>query len=134
MWPFNAPQTTTAAPATVPQSSPSDDTAKRRVYLKIKIKSLAAEASIIRREEKRWPGPSATRTGLHLHRVFEVRHEARAALLAYAFLRGRTYRAVEKSAHESPDWKRIETIAIKYADTQSLLKENFAAWRKAAES
>lgn len=123
-------ETTAAA---VPQPAKIDARAKRIVYLKIKIKSLAAESTIIRHEEKRWPGPSATRTGLHLHRVFEVRREARAALLAYGFLRGRDFRKIEAKSHQVPDWKRIEAIAAKYADAQSFLKENFAKWKAAAD-
>lgn len=126
---------TAAAPLSAPQPVAKDETPARRiVYLKIKIRSLAAEATIIRHEEKRWPGPSATRTGLHLHRVFEVRREARAALLAYGFLRGRAFRKIEAKSRQMPDWKRIEAIAAKYADTQSLLKENFAKWKAAAEA
>lgn len=72
-----------------------------KTYLKIKIMSLAAEAKIIRREEHRWPGASDIRCGLHLHRVNNVRGEARASLLAYGFLRGRSYAAVEDA--KSPD-------------------------------
>lgn len=116
-------------------------------YLRVKIKSLAAEASIIRHEERRAKtsrayrreakrrlrlgvetGPAAIpvgqkgefRTltnseaelatkqaqppsteqldlwhGLNSHRRNEVRHEARCAQLAYAFIRGRAYRQVE---------------------------------------
>ncbi len=52
-----------------------------KTYLKIKISSLAAEARIIRREEQRWPGDHQIRTGLHEHRVIDVRREARSALL-----------------------------------------------------
>lgn len=55
------------------------------VYLKIKIKSLSDEARAIRFEEKRWPGPSAERQGLYLHRINDVRSEARSAQLAYTF-------------------------------------------------
>jgi hypothetical protein len=68
-------------------------------YLRVKIKSLAEEARIIRHEEHR---ASAYHRGLLCaklrdHRVKEVRPEARAALLAYAFLRGRPYTTVERS-------------------------------------
>ncbi len=66
-----------------------------KTYLKIKIKSLAAEARIIRQEEKKWPGPSDVRLGLREHRIKDVRREARAALLAYGYLRGRTIHQME---------------------------------------
>ncbi len=66
-----------------------------KTHLKIKIKSLAAESRIIRLEEKKWRGGHPMRISLWDHRVKAVRNEARAALLAYGFLRGRTYRQVE---------------------------------------
>lgn len=115
----------------------------RRLYaLRVKIKSLAAEAAIIRREEHRFPSRAqrkrAIRTAyanagldrnsiaevragkapkpnlelprwasrnrsnevyndLHRHRTIDVRREARAAQLAYAFLRHRPYETVEPS-------------------------------------
>jgi hypothetical protein len=67
----------------------------RRIELRVKIKCLAVEARIIRLEEKRLPGASFKRAHLHQHRVEMVRQHARAAQLAYAFLRGRTYSATE---------------------------------------
>lgn len=89
-----------------------------KTYLKIKIKSLAEEARIIRHEEKKWYGPSETRTGLYLHRVRDVRSEARAALLAYGFLRGRPYAALEKVGNHRQahalDLPRIVKLAQKY--------------------
>ena len=79
--------------------------------LKVKVKSLASEAMIIRREERKvmagadwaarrdlannWNTMSSERVEyldeyhrLHHHRKVDVRQEARAALIAYAFLRG----------------------------------------------
>lgn len=91
-------------------------------YLKIKIKSLAEEARIIRHEERRIGYTNYKirlrpvnddqtdadniiceyndniRNGLHQHRVLNVRHETRAALLAYGFLRGRDYIEIENSS------------------------------------
>ena len=72
---------------------------KRRL-LKIKLKSLAAEAKIIRlEEEKAWhssrPEVRATREEMYQHRIGIVRYQSRATGLAYAFIRGRTYRDVE---------------------------------------
>lgn len=76
--------------------------------LRVKIKSLAEEARIIRREERgcgksrarcRLPEAAAkldlARCSLREHRVGVVRRESRYSLLAYAFLRGRPFRAVE---------------------------------------
>jgi hypothetical protein len=100
-----------------------------KVYLKIKIKSLADEAKIIRHEERIYKtkgyealtqlrkldseGGDATEdalvllgrtnknyklfNGLKEHREGIVRSETRAALIAYGFLRGKPYQAIENS-------------------------------------
>lgn len=81
--------------------------------LKVKIMTLAAEARIIRGAEhqaKRKRDRCAVRqksqlaekydirrATLHTHRILIVRRHARAALLAYAFLRGVPYRRVENN-------------------------------------
>jgi hypothetical protein len=85
-----------------------------KIYLKIKIMSLAAEARIIRKEERKWPGPSDARQGLHRHRVIDVRRECRIANLAYGFLRGRSYRALEAKCYEQPNWQRVAELIRKY--------------------
>jgi hypothetical protein len=85
-----------------------------KVRLKIKIKSLAEEARIIRFEEKKWPGPSDERYVLHDHRIKIVREEARSAQLAYGFLRGKPYRQIENSCKSAPDWKRVHQLIKKY--------------------
>jgi len=85
-----------------------------KVYLKIKIMSLAAEARIIRNEECKWPGPSDARQGLHRHRMIDVRRESRIANLAYGFLRGRSYRALEAKCYEEPNWQRVAELVRKY--------------------
>jgi hypothetical protein len=81
-------------------------------FLKVKIKSLAEEARIIRLEEKRTRG--SLREQLHRHRVWDVRREARSAQLAYGYLRGRTYRQLESSARTEPDFARIGKLVSKY--------------------
>lgn len=103
------------------------------IYLKMKIKSLAAEAQIIRREERRFKrGDHPIRVGLSAHRRIDVRQEARAAGLAYGFLRGRDYRRLEAKTHTKPDWARVEKLALKYGvDDQRDLKQRFAEWKAA---
>ena len=88
-----------------------------KVYLKIKIMSLAAEARIIRNEERKWPGQSDARQGLHLHRVHDVREECRSANLAYGFLRGRAYKALEAKCYQEPNWGRVAELSRKYGLT-----------------
>lgn len=104
-----------------------------KTFLKIKIMSLAAEARIIRTEEKRWPGtaPGANlgspRAGLHEHRITVVRPEARVALLAYGFLRGRRYRQIEAKALEAPNWGRVVALVNKYGAAK-VTPDDIQAW------
>ena len=102
-------------PSTLPRSSlylnscpPAID---RQTHLRVKIKTLAVEATLIRHEEQRYPGASSTRTSLREHRVGIVRREQRASLLAYAFLRGRQYLDVERGAKSPPSHARVAKIA-----------------------
>lgn len=78
-------------------------------HLKVKIKSLAAEASIIRFEERR-SRDSHKRMKLAEHRRGIVRREARHSLLAYGFLRGRAYASMEPTCHTPPSWEAVKRI------------------------
>jgi hypothetical protein len=69
--------------------------------LRVNVKSLAAEAKIIRDEIRRANTPDA-RMALHDHRMMRVRPEARMAHLALAFARGRSYKSVESNAKTEP--------------------------------
>lgn len=82
--------------------------------LKVKIKSLAEESKIIRKEEKKTT--FATRNWLHEHRVLNVRQESRASFIAYAFLRNKPIKSVEKYPSQIPiiTLGRAEKLARKY--------------------
>lgn len=72
---------------------------KRRL-LKIKLKSLATEAAIIRKEEEKTkhskrPEVQDLRHEMHNHRVCDLRLESRATGLAYGYIRGKKYREIE---------------------------------------
>lgn len=116
-------------------------------YLKIKIKSLAAEAMIIRHEERRvirhrrhlvgrqgdekaLAALNAEQEGLYLHRIRDVRGEARAAQLAYAYLRGRhPYAKVEPAGSVYPPLGRIVDLVAKYGGhDKKLMAEPVKAW------
>lgn len=109
-------------------------------YLKVKIKSLAAEARIIRHDEEVWRHREhdkgrPTFFGLRSHRTWDVRNEARHALLAYAFLRGRSYLSVEplgktNKSRQSPliDWTRIHKLVVKYGSDRTVLVETVRDW------
>ena len=84
-----------------------------RICLKIKIKSLAAEAKIIRKEEKRARSQSI-RESLYRHRIDVVRYEARHTNIAYGFLRGRTYAEIENKPKTAPNWDKIRKMVEKY--------------------
>lgn len=86
-----------------------------KVFLKVKIKSLAEEARIIRREEKDARN-SYFRSMLHSHRVENVRDEARAAQIAYGYLRGRRYREIEPNAKKDVPWVRVKKLVEKYGE------------------
>lgn len=75
----------------------------RREMLRVKLKSLAAEARIIRLEELRTHGD--LRRELRDHRKGTVGYEARATHLAYGFIRGRTLEAMEPRRYVGmPKW------------------------------
>lgn len=106
-----------------------------RIHLKIKIKSLAAESRIIRREELRRK-PGDIRTGLYLHRINVVRREQRLALLAYGFLRGRDYTAIETAPMTQPDWSKLGPMVERFADEKERagVGERFKAFREVGET
>lgn len=84
----------------------------RREMLRVKLKSLAEEARIIRFEEKRTKGK--LRDELHRHRVIDVRIAARNSHLAYGLIRGRTVEQVEGKAKSEPNWTEVRRLLKKY--------------------
>lgn len=94
--------------------------------LRIKIKSLAAEARIIRAREKKLTG--LDREKLHNHRVCEVRHEARNSLLAYAFIRGRSYASQERSARTVPSPEYVSGLVERFGGDRSDHTDRVKLW------
>jgi hypothetical protein len=87
--------------------------------LKIKIKSLAAEAKIIRLEEQKVLEYKKFDEALYLslrgHRIHDVRAEQRASLLAYGFIRGKAYSVLEKPGKDNPvDLVRVQRLVNKF--------------------
>lgn len=101
--------------------------------LKVKIKSLAEEARIIRLEEGRCGKDDILRGKLHDHRVKDVRREQRLSLLAYAFLRGKPLAKVEPKSDNPPDWSRVGKLVEKFG-TVSWLKADKEAQAKAFQA
>lgn len=87
-----------------------------RAALRVKVKSLADEAKIIRREESRAKSWHEW-ISLKDHRKGIVRSEARSAQLALAFIRGMSYETVEPYVHpgNEPNWKRVKELVLKYS-------------------
>jgi hypothetical protein len=111
------------------------------IELKIKIKSLAAEARIIRDEElklkrhRKWGSEDllGKYVSLHSHRTVAVRKSCRSTHLAYGFLRGRSYKRIEATCYTKPDWAAIEKMILRYGvgDPRDL-KQRFEEWKQAA--
>lgn len=94
----------------------------RREMLKVKIKSLAEEARIIRKEEKRSHGQ--LRDELYRHRIDVVRYKSRLALLAYALIRGKDPLKGDPKADN--DWlahPSVQAMVKKFGPTQVALKK-----------
>lgn len=107
------------------------------IFLKVKVKSLAAESRIIRREQDRLRSRGKIRSdrrdlfeSLASHRRGVVRREARNSHLAYGYLRGVPYRAMERVAREDPDWHAIERMVGRYGPARHNL--TLEQWRKAS--
>lgn len=85
----------------------------KRLFLKVKLKSLMSESKIIRKEELKHK-----RTGiqgeLHHHRTQVVRHEARLTHLAYAYIRGKEWPEQERYQFTKKDMEKIEGMVKKY--------------------
>jgi hypothetical protein len=92
---------------------------------------LAAEATIIRQDEKKASGE--TRQSLHLHRVIDVRREARASLLAYAFLRGKPLFPIEHKRSRPVRWADVRRIAKRFGG-ESYDQAALDAWAGLGES
>lgn len=81
----------------------------RRVELRVKIKSLAEEARIIRLEEKRAKAKGDWQLFFRLqnHRVINVRIESRAASIAYGLIRMVSVPEIEPNVRSFPDMVRV---------------------------
>ena len=108
-----------------------------RAKFRVKINSLAEEARIIRREERRCKrqdyDTQSMRGCLREHRVKNVREEQRATLLAYAMFRGVPYRAVEPASRKEFPAKDVLRILKSLGDWQynRTTVEDVRGWQSA---
>ncbi len=111
---------------------------KQSIELKIKYKTLTAEAQFIRLEKRKAKARRKTDLvrRLHEHKLDRVRPAARSTHLAQCFLRGTEYKAVEqklKPTTPEPNWSAIETMVKKYGSGDSrVLMQKFAEWTDSA--
>jgi len=85
------------------------------LFLKMKLKSLMAEAAMLRKHEVKCLGRhTEVAKSLKCHRIGIIRSESRDSLIAYGFLRGKTYAQVEGIRYSEPDQKNIARMIVKY--------------------
>ena len=101
----------------------------KSIELKIKLKHLAAESRINRREaEKQYAlGNYSKGNDITNHRKLAIRPEARATHLAYQYLRGIPYSRIENSPKTKPKWDRVRAMVRKYGDTDD---PDLKSWRQ----
>jgi hypothetical protein len=110
------------------------DTGKMNTFLKVKIKSLAAEAKIIRLEEKKAKARKNRDLIVNLreHRIHTVRKECRASHLAQGFLKGRPYKSMEAFCYQEPDWKKVQSMIERFGEGDKReLVQRFSEWKEA---
>lgn len=99
--------------------------------LKVKNKSLAEEARIIRKIEN---DPCDLFGSLHWHRIWDVRNEARATHLAVAFLKEKPYSSVEKNCKDNYKLHdivlpRVVDLVYKYGNyNKNDVSEKIGGW------
>jgi len=84
----------------------------RREMLRVKLKSLAEEARIIRHEERKSYG--SLRNELHLHRVWQVRRAARETHMAYGLIKGLTVDQIEPKRKSDLNWEAVNKMLKTY--------------------
>lgn len=113
------------------------------VFLKVKIKSLAAEQVIIRQEEgkvldrrrsadlslDKRQAMTRRHRFLYLHRTRDVRSVIRVNHLAACFLRGTAYWECEKTCAEPPNFREVLKHVRRFgAESEDVLEDAFAEW------
>lgn len=99
----------------------------RRLFLKVKIKSLAAEAVIIRKMAKKHRYAAGELNG---HRTTVVRSAARNAQLAYGFIRGRSYESMERNCRKGVDWKAVKANVDRFGECYEWSGCRYAMFRE----
>ena len=90
------------------------------IELKVKIKHLAEEARIIRKEEQKLHGMEKWK--LQHHRKTVVRQAARRSQAAYQICRGRDWQSCTSHCELTRwgDWKEIDRMVRKYGSAETV--------------
>lgn len=97
---------------------------ERLIHLRIKVKTLVAESQIIRTEARKTKG--LVKWGLNDHRKTIVRDHTRVNLLAYGFLKGTPYEAMESKCRENPNFEKVSRIVMNFGGRSR--KEELEVW------
>lgn len=120
-------------------------------FLRIKIKHLALEPELLKLEMRRVRArahykalSTAVQAGqntapyedpwlaieLRNHRLMAIRPAARAAQLAYAFIKGKSYNDIEPTSKWSPQLNPIAELLVKYGEhtDKTVAKEDLITW------
>lgn len=99
-----------------------------KTHLRVKIASLVAERRIIKREMRHWdylkPDPNwgimrrvPMWQSLNHHEI-KLKSDERAALLAYGFLRGKSYKQLENLCYTEPNWAKVKANVKTFGEDQ----------------
>lgn len=128
-------------------------------HLQVKVYSMSAEMSYIRRKEEQWKNRARYARqkqkqqsidyaekafwSLRCHRMV-MKSEARNTHLAYGFMKGRSYEQMEHICYgqlkgygsSEPDWKAIETMIQRFSKDEPYPQnwmQQFTQWLEAAK-
>lgn len=112
------------------------------VELKVRQCSLAEEAKVIRRLERKLRKKQRavgdqhwhSRLSIKEHRKTVVRQAARCTHLARGYLSGRPYREIEQKVRpgNEPDWNEVGRLVERYGKGAPSNRDELKAWREAA--
>ncbi len=114
-----------------------------KTHLKIKIASLSAESESCRRQLRHWLSDHPMAKSIQRHRRKVVLPDLRAAHLAYGFLRGRDYRAIEDTTYFPPNWDRVSYYVRRFGngyvdgvplDIEREVMQTFQGWLEEARA
>lgn len=109
-------------------------------HLRVKLKTLAAESRIIRKEEQKAKRRARNSSVPEMraayyqayrhfrdHRRGVVRRAARHTLLALGFLRGKTYAELEPYSEKEPSWSHVHGNAVRFSvpEWKARMTKNF---------